>query len=91
MPNVVFDASTFVGAAIKENSVPERALRLALARETLCLSQAVEDEVREVLSRPRFRRYFDEARRQLVLSRLVTGVSDARARHTRRRMPRREG
>jgi putative PIN family toxin of toxin-antitoxin system len=74
MPNVVFDASTIVGAVIKEGSVPERALRLALAHETLCLSQAVEDEIRGVLERAKFARYFSAARRELVLSRLVTAA-----------------
>ena len=48
---VVFDASTFVSAALKANSRPEQALlRGVSAPNRLLLSQAVEDEYREVSS-----------------------------------------
>ena len=41
---VVFDASTFVSAALKANSIPERALLRAVTEpHRLILSQAVED------------------------------------------------
>jgi hypothetical protein len=44
---VVFDASTFVSAALVANSLPERALLLAVtAPNRLLLSQAIEDEYR---------------------------------------------
>jgi hypothetical protein len=36
MPNVVFDASSLVGALLKEESVPERALLLARAHAVIC-------------------------------------------------------
>jgi putative PIN family toxin of toxin-antitoxin system len=74
MPNVVFDASTVVSATIKADSVPERALRQARANDTLCFSSAVEGEIREVLSRPKFRRYYSEARRQAILDLLIPGA-----------------
>ena len=61
MPNVVFDASSIVGAALKQDSTPERALLLARSQEAICLSPAVEAEIREVLQRPKFRRYFPDA------------------------------
>jgi hypothetical protein len=54
MPNVVFDASSLVGAVLKADSVPERALLLARTNETICLSPAIEAEIREVFSRPKF-------------------------------------
>ncbi len=57
MPSVVFDASLLVGALLKEGSIPERALLLARTSATICLSVAVEGEVREVFSRPKFRKY----------------------------------
>jgi hypothetical protein len=41
MPSVVLDASTLVGALLKEGSVPERALLLARASATICLSLSV--------------------------------------------------
>lgn len=46
MPSVVFDASTLVGALPKSGSVPEQALLLARVHDRLCLSAAVEGEVR---------------------------------------------
>ena len=45
---LVLDASTFVSAALKADSIPERALLRAIAEpDRLLLSQAVEDEYRE--------------------------------------------
>jgi len=42
MARIVFDASSIVGALLKPDSVPERALLLARARDVICLSDAVE-------------------------------------------------
>jgi uncharacterized protein len=54
---VVLDASTFVSAALKANSIPEQALLHAVsAPNRLLLSHAVEDEFREVIFRPKFDR-----------------------------------
>jgi hypothetical protein len=51
---VVVDASTFVSAALKANSLPERVLLRAVdPPNRLILSQAVEDEYREVIFGPR--------------------------------------
>jgi putative PIN family toxin of toxin-antitoxin system len=72
MPNVVFDASSLVGALLKAGSVPERALLLARSKETICLSPAVEAEIREVLSRPKFRRYLVSGRVERILDLLST-------------------
>lgn len=67
MPNVVFDASSVVGAALKADLVPERALLFARSQETICLSPAVESEIREVLRRPKFRKYISDATRGRIL------------------------
>jgi putative PIN family toxin of toxin-antitoxin system len=67
VPNVVFDASSIVGAALKEASIPERALLLARSQETICLSPAVETEIREVLQRPKFHKYISDATRGRIL------------------------
>jgi putative PIN family toxin of toxin-antitoxin system len=67
MANIVFDASSIVGALLKPDSVPERALLLARARHVICLSDAVEGEIREVLGRPRFTRYLGEGRGERVM------------------------
>ena len=67
MPNVVFDASTIVGAALKRDSVPERALLLARKSATICLSAAVEAEIREVLRRPKFHKHISDQTRERIL------------------------
>ena len=67
MPNVVFDASSVIGAALKQDTIPERALLLARSQETICLSPAVESEIREVLRRPKFHKYISDATRGPIL------------------------
>jgi uncharacterized protein len=55
---IVFDASTVVSAALKADSVPERALLRADEVDVFALSAAVDAELAEVLSRPKFTRPF---------------------------------
>lgn len=65
---VVFDASSFVSATLKANSIPERALLRAVSEPNrLILSREVEDEYREVIFRPKFDRFASVARRQRFL------------------------
>ena len=65
---VVFDASTFVSAALKPESVPERALLLAVSEPNhLILSREIEAEYREVIFRPKFDRFVSSERRQRIL------------------------
>jgi putative PIN family toxin of toxin-antitoxin system len=65
---VVLDASTLISAALKPDSIPERAfLRAVSAANTLLLSKEVEDEYRAVMFRPKFDRYASVERRQRVL------------------------
>jgi putative PIN family toxin of toxin-antitoxin system len=68
MPNVVFDVSTLVGALLKADSVPERALLLARTHDNICLSSAVDAEIREVFARPKFRNYLTIGRVELLLN-----------------------
>jgi len=68
----LIDASTIVSAALKANSLPERALLHAMtAPNRLLLSQAVEDEYREVIFRPKFDRFVAVERRQRILDVVV--------------------
>ena len=72
---VAFDASTFVSAALKVNSRPEQALlRAVSAPNRLLLSQAVEDEYREVIFRPKFDRFVAVERRQRILDIMVVAA-----------------
>lgn len=59
MPIAVADANLIVSAftAAKARSPARLALGLLRARFTLCISAAIEAEYREVLLRPKFRRY----------------------------------
>jgi putative PIN family toxin of toxin-antitoxin system len=66
---VVFDASTFVSAALKPDSLPEKALLRAVRDpDRLIISQAVEDEYREVILRPKFDRFVSVERRLRILN-----------------------
>ena len=72
---VVFDASTFVSAALKAGSLPERALLRAVDEPNrLILSQEVEDEYREVIFRPKFDRFVSVERRQRILDIVIVAA-----------------
>lgn len=65
---VVLDASAFVSAALKANSVPERALLCAVtAPNRLVISQEVETEYRDVIFRPKFDRFVSVEHRRRIL------------------------
>ena len=69
---VVLDASIFVSAALKADSLPERALLRAVdAPNHLILSQEVVDEYREVIFRPKFDRFASVERRRRILDIVV--------------------
>jgi len=74
MPKVVIDASSLVGAVLKSDSVPQRALSLARSKHILCLSPAVEAEYRAVLARPRFRPFVDAETIERLLDLLATAA-----------------
>jgi uncharacterized protein len=65
---IVFDASALVSAALKAGSVPERALLRAEEVDVLALSSAVDAEIADVLSRPKFARAISPLRRQHFLA-----------------------
>lgn len=64
---VIFDTSTLVSAALRPDSVPARALLLALQRCDLCASQETLAELRKVMGRAKFRAWLsDELRQEFV-------------------------
>jgi putative PIN family toxin of toxin-antitoxin system len=65
---IVFDASTLVGAALKVDSVPERALLRAERDDIFALSPAVYAEIGEVLSRAKFARGISPGRRERIMT-----------------------
>ena len=67
---IVFDASTLISAALKSDSIPERALLRAAEIDVLALSAEVDTEIAEVLARPKFTRAVSEARRRDFLTSL---------------------
>ena len=54
---IVFDASTLVGAVLKRDSVPERAVLKARTTDQIAISDAVEAELRRAFRRRKFDRY----------------------------------
>jgi putative PIN family toxin of toxin-antitoxin system len=84
---IVFDASTIVGAALKVDSIPERALFVADEADIFALSTSVDAEITDVLGRPKFASAISSSRRERILSVLrdsaiwfepVTRVADCR-------------
>jgi len=71
---IVFDASAVVSAALREDSVPERALLHAEAADLFALSAEVDAEIAEVLGRPRFAQAVTAARRTRILEILRGGA-----------------
>lgn len=72
---VVLDASTLVSAALKADSIPERALLRAVSEPNhLLLSREIEAEYLEVLFRPKFDRYVSHERRQRILDIVVVAA-----------------
>ncbi len=64
----MFDASALVGAALKADSVPERALLRAEEADVFALSAVVAAEIADVLGRPKFARRLTAARRERVIA-----------------------
>jgi putative PIN family toxin of toxin-antitoxin system len=64
---IVFDASALVSAALKADSVPERALLRAQDADVFALSQAVDREITGVFERAKFARAIGYGRRQRIL------------------------
>ena len=64
---IVFDASTVVSAALREDGVPERALLRAEETDVFALSAEVDAEIARVLERPRFAASVSAARRARIL------------------------
>lgn len=71
---IVFDASAVVSAALRETSVPGRALLHAEATDIFALSDAVDAEIDEVLNRPRFGTAIPVERRTRILTALRNGA-----------------
>jgi hypothetical protein len=67
---IVFDASTVVSAALKADSVPERALLIAVEMDVVALSSAVDAEIAAVLARPKFAQTIARDRYDTVLATL---------------------
>ena len=64
---VVFDTSSIVGASLRPDSIPDRALTRALTNCVLCTSNDHLVELEEVFRRRRFDSYVDVESRLLLL------------------------
>ncbi|ARA94580.1 putative toxin-antitoxin system toxin component, PIN family [Rhodothermaceae bacterium RA] len=70
-PRYVFDTNTIVSAFLFDESFPGRALKMALRRGTVLLSEEVAEELSGVLRRERFDRYVRRERREELLYGLI--------------------
>ena len=55
---IVIDTNTLISAVIIPKSVPAQALKKALEHYVICISEETEQELVEVISRPKFNKYF---------------------------------
>lgn len=67
----VLDTNSVVSAALFADSVPARALMLALRLAVVLMSQDLADELADVLARPRFIRYSSLQERKTLLDNLM--------------------
>lgn len=63
----MIDANTVVSAALNPDGLPRRAIAVARTKSTIALSEAVYQEIAEVLERPKFARVLTDGRRREVL------------------------
>ena len=71
---IVFDASSVVGAALKTDGIPRRALLVARDQHLIALSGPVFGEIKEVIGRPKFARVLTDDRQAEILG-LLTAAS----------------
>jgi len=69
---IVVDTSTLVGAVISPDGVPRLAVQLARDQDIFALSEAVLDELIDVLHRPRLARFVLADRREELLCILIS-------------------
>ena len=74
----VIDTSVVVSAVLLPRSVPRQAFDRATAAGKVLLSTATLDELNDVLRRPRFDKYLQEAERLEFLAALVAGAEVVR-------------
>ena len=75
MPSVVIDASTLVGALLKADSIPERALIFARTHDVLCMSPDAAREIAEVFARPKFKAVQTSGRAALILEIVMSAAA----------------
>ncbi|MCU0572462.1 MAG: putative toxin-antitoxin system toxin component, PIN family [Syntrophobacteraceae bacterium] len=74
-PRFVLDTGVIVSAVLLPRSVPRQAVDLAFARGHVLASTETIDELDEVLRRPKFNRYLQEAERLLFLAAFIRDVN----------------
>ncbi|MFM1841290.1 MAG: hypothetical protein RLZZ490_21 [Cyanobacteriota bacterium] len=63
----VFDTNVLVSAVLSAHSVPRQAFNSAFTTGTILMSYSIVNELNEVLSRPKFRRYLSAEKRDIFL------------------------
>ncbi|HEY0522283.1 MAG TPA: putative toxin-antitoxin system toxin component, PIN family [Stellaceae bacterium] len=70
----MIDANIVVSAALRRNSLPYHALALARVHDVICMSDAVEQEIRRVIARPKFQSIIMTVRRDHILDLLLVSA-----------------
>ena len=71
---IVFDASSVVGAALRADSIPRRALLIARDKHVIALSGPVFGEIEEVIGRRKFAGVLTEDRQAEILGLLTAAA-----------------
>ncbi len=69
--NLVIDNNVIISASLFKNSVPDRAFEKAKASDNILSSKEIYDELKEVVHRSKFDKYFKEADRKILLTRYL--------------------
>ncbi|NET72440.1 MAG: putative toxin-antitoxin system toxin component, PIN family [Sphaerospermopsis sp. SIO1G2] len=73
-PNYVLDTNIFVSALLFKNSQPRQVLDKARNQGNILMSEAIWEEIIEVLGRPKFEKYVTAIERELFLDWLAESL-----------------
>ncbi len=78
----VFDTNVLISALLIQNSAPAKALTLAESNGAVLYSMVVLEEISEVLSRPKFKKYIDQDDIAGFLARIYRSWQEVQIMHT---------
>ncbi|TAF73109.1 MAG: putative toxin-antitoxin system toxin component, PIN family [Bacteroidetes bacterium] len=67
---IVIDTNVFISAILLPNSLPAKALEIALSKGNLLFSESTKLELFEVIERPKFAKYISSKQKDYVFTRI---------------------